>query len=559
MKTISAQEFESLYGDPTQYGFEKKDEKKSFIDSIRERQQARSQELAGRIEAGQGIGSTALQTAGQVVALGGDIIGEGINKVTGGLIPKAIEAGSKLVPDFIANAGADAILGYENWKESNPEAAANLEATANLASLVPAGTLAKGGVRAGQTAGRAATEAVSGVVTAARETAAPVLSSVSGAARGVADAATLAAEGVSRIPARISTNVAEKVATREAIQALPTKVARTAVQDGIDLKDVKNLYSIPEAQKTQVKPLVDAVKKFANGDTTANPIEIIGKPIVDKLKTLEGQRVKIGEQLGEVANNLGVVTKPELSDAVIARLQAVPGLQGLTLKNGKLNFTNTSIASTLSKSDQSAIQEALQNATKWGNDKKAHLYRQELFEILGGKKKSLANITDTQEKGLEAIRQGLSDVLETKNGAYKTLSSQYRAVVQPLSSMRKLLKAEGLDEDLLDLSAALIARRLTSNAPSNPAIRQILRSMDKVVIKGKTLPNTELLQDVYNILDRYYNIEGGTTLQGQFNRALTKSRNAKDFVVDSIVDVAGKTPAVQQKAIEDVLTEIFGK
>lgn len=530
--------------------------------NIAESFQGRVEGLVDRGMSGQGAGSTLLQTLGATAGVAGDIAGEAINTATGGLIPKAIEAGSKLVPDFISNAGADIVLAYQDWKSSNPEAAANLESATNIASVVPIGAVAKSGTQAAasglKTAAATTARAVGTGVDAAANIARPVLETAGTAARTVGNAATMAVEGASRIPGRLATNVAEQTAVKEAIKELPTKVAQKAVKDGIDIIDAKQLYEIPTPQKPMVKKLVDSVKNFAEGKTKINPAEEVGKPIVAKIKVLNSQKGKIGQQLGEVADNLGTVTKPELETAVFDSMTKVPGLNGLKIAEDGLDFADTSLASSLSAADQSVISEAFVNATKGGTGKSAHLYRQELFEILGGKKKSLSNMTDTQERALEAIRKGLSNVLETKNPQYKKLSAQYRAVVQPLNDLNKLLKAQGLDDDLLNMSAALLARRLTSNAASNPQIRQILRSMDKVTLKGKTLPNVEMLQDVYNILDKYYNIEGGTTLQGQVGRAVSKSLNAKDLVTSAITENIGITPAVQRKALENMLAEILG-
>ena len=36
-----------------------------------------------------------------------------------------------------------------------------------------------------------------------------------------------------------------------------------------------------------------------------------------------------------------------------------------------------------------------------------------------------------------------------------------------------------IDEDILDMSAGLLARRLTSNSASNPKIRLLLRQLDE--------------------------------------------------------------------------------
>ncbi len=181
-----------------------------------------------------------------------------------------------------------------------------------------------------------------------------------------------------------------------------------------------------------------------------------------------------------------------------------------------------------------------------------------MFEILGGKKKSLTNITDTQEKAYEAIRKGLSDVLETKDKSYKVLSNEYRKTIQPLQDIRKFMKSvAGADEDILDMSAGLLARRLTSNAASNPQLRQILRNLDNATkVKGKTSLSIENLQDFYNVIEKYYpEVTGKTSLKGQFEGALENVGGIGDLVTKVGEKVIGKSDAVKRKVLKDAIMD----
>jgi hypothetical protein len=368
-------------------------------------------------------------------------------------------------------------------------------------------------------------------------------------------------DSASRIPSRIATNVVEKQATREAVQALPTKLAQNAANEGIDIADIQELSKIDKTFKEPAKKLLNIVQKFARGETKTNPIEVVGQPIVNRIKQLESARGKVGQKLGEVANKLGVVAQEELITPVFNKLKSVSGLNGLKLKNNALDFSDTVLASDLSKADRSSIQKIFDEAVKWGNGKRKHLLRQELFEVLGGKKRSLSNITDTQEKAFEAIRSGLSDVLESKNGLYKSLSNDYRKIVQPLGDIRKFMKnTAGATEDILDMQAGLLARRLTSNAASNPQIRGLLKALDSATsVKGKAQLSVEKLQDFYNILDRYYDIAGKTGFQGQVKAGVEKAGGIKDAVLGTIKEFAGSTQATRTKALEELLTDLLGK
>jgi hypothetical protein len=80
--------------------------------------------------------------------------------------------------------------------------------------------------------------------------------------------------------------------------------------------------------------------------------------------------------------------------------------------------------------------------------------------------------------------------------------------------MRRFMKTlPDATEDILDMQAGLLARRLTGNAQSNPQIRNILKMLDKATGKTGTKDSVEALQDLYNIFDKYYSIAGKTGFQ----------------------------------------------
>lgn len=449
---------------------------------------------------------------------------------------------SPIIQKFIPLVGEENIQKVQDWAQAHPDAAANLQDVFDIATTVAGAKGASSTVRA-----------------SAKNISAP-LKNTGEAIKNVSKKAfqqvdTVATEAA-RIPSRIGTNLAEKSAKQSTIRGLPTDVAKRAAQDGIDVNDVKFLYKVPSESKKYIKELADVTKKFSEGSTKKNPIEIVGKPIVERIKELNKQAGLVGKNLGDTANTIGNFTSKEITPALLSELKKVPGLNGIRLgKGNKLIFSDT-VLSDLSKSDKTSIQKIFTQAAKPGTGKSKHLLRQELFEILGGKKKSLQAITDTQDKAFQAIRKALSDVLETKNPAYKKLSNDYRKIIQPLQDMKKLLKVTG-DEDILNMSAGLLARRLTSNAASNPQIRAILRAMDKAVKGGKSQVRVETLQDVYNILNKYYDISGKTSFQGQVKAGIESAKGIGDVALQAVKGIAGETPAVRQKALEAIFKEIF--
>lgn len=373
---------------------------------------------------------------------------------------------------------------------------------------------------------------------------------------GIKDTAWVISEQVWRIPSNIKTNVATQKATQEAINRLPSKIAQTAVRDGVDIADATQLPKVISKIKPQAKELLKTIRDFEKNPRGTNPIEIVGKPITQKLKQLESARLKAWNKLWTVADILPKVTSNEALNSVFNAIKKVPWLSGVKIKwDGVLDFANTTLATSLTKWDRTAIQKVFNDATSAGTGKSKHLLRQELFEVLWGKKKSLTNMTDTQEKAFDAIRKWLSDLLESKSGQYKALSNEYRKIVQPLSEMRRFMKTlPEATEDILDMKWGLLARRLTSNAVSNPQVRQLLRNLDKVT-GGKTTESVEAMQDLYNILDKYYNIAGKTGLKWQVQSSIEWS--VRWTIWQAVKWFAWQSEAVVKKAINDLMEDLL--
>lgn len=441
----------------------------------------------------------------------------------------------------------------DTWAKENPDLAKNTQNVIEIATTLVGAKGVTSAVPFVKKTAQTGVEAVQTGVETATKAVAPIV-------RSATDAAGMVAEGAARVPGRVATNVAEKQALNKSIGELSSDVAKAAVRDGLDINDVKSLYQMPKTVKPQAKELFETVKKFAAGDKTVDPIETVGRPIVARLKELDSLKGEIGQKLGVVAENLGNVTAKEMYPAVFANLKKIPGLSGLTVSTkGILNFKNTVLTTAETAADRRAIQSMFTSAIKNGTGKQKHLLRQELFEVLGGKKKSLSNLTDTQEKAYEAIRKGLADVLDAKNPEYKALNMEFARTVRPLTDMRKAMRAvHGATEDVLDMNAGLLARRLTSTSLSQGQLRTILEALDNAtVIKGSTLETTEGLQNLYNILSKTYNLAPSTGFEGSIKNAVTSGGGFIDRITKALGGVAGETPAVRQKALENVLDDIL--
>lgn len=434
--------------------------------------------------------------------------------------------------------------------------------TEGLTTVLGGGQIARGAVTGARTAISSADDLVRNAVANARIVAGDLT-------RGIGETVSETVKktsslkdliGKPRIQSRVATNIRDRIDTNRAINELPTPTAQNAVRDGIEIRDVNTLLEVsPKLDKTLGRELFERVKETDAGSVVDEPIEIVGRPIVDRIKLLDSEANRVGQELGEVAKTLGRVTKTQLTKSVLDRLKKASGLQELRLnKNGTLDFSRTNLTSRATLSDRNAIQDAFTNAVRGGSGQQAHRFRQELFEVLDGKKRSLENITGTQERALNAIRQGIADVLDAKNPQYKALSQDYAEIMRPLGEIRKKIKAlnPDLTDDILEMNAGIIARRLTGTSISRGEIKNLLRQLDEVSDSlGSTAQSTEALQDLYNVLNNYYQIAPPTGFQGGIESAIDTSVGG--FVGRNIRDVAGQTPAVRQQALENLLTELL--
>mgnify|MGYP001616064091 CR=1 FL=1 len=561
MKTISAKEFKKQYGEATLAQFEKPTEEPGYFqrvgEQIKQTFTGLKSDIAKQNEVITGqVDEPPIKTGFKktIAAMRGGLrIGGAVAKTA--LTPVMEAPIVKPATEFVGEKLAETtpMKKFQEWATRHPEAAKDIMNVVDVAGLF--------GVKAATAPlARGATNVTKKAVQVAGDVVKASAKATTRAGEATRGAIIPIVEEAKRIPARLQTNIAQKQAVQETISRLPSKVAREAAQDGIEAGDIRTIYNITKEQKAPLKKLANVVKEFSEGKTKTNPIEVVGKPIITRLKELESARTKVGAKLGNVSKKLGIITTQETTPVILKRLQKVPGLERLTTnKNGLLDFKNTVLTTIETASDRKALQNAFNAATKRGKGERKHLLRQELFEILGGKKRSRLNLTDTQEKGLDAIRKGLSDVLESKSKGYKSLSNQYRQIITPLKEMRKVMRVVGEEEDILNMSAGLLARRLTSAATSNPQIKAILNAMDKATkVSGKTRLSVETLQDFYNILEKYYDIAPKTGFQAQVKQGVEKAVGGPlNYIAKQFESYIGETPAVRQRALERIIEEVL--
>lgn len=532
------------------------------------------------------IPEKALRVTGDVAGMGVDTIYKVFENTVlpiSNAINKAIDAGQIKLglakpEDFakrdqiISDVTNGVITKYDEFAKQYPNLAKDAESVFNIASMVPV-------VKVG-------TSAVKGTANATIKTAKATKDAIQNTAEGIKDVTGGMVKNIKTKTGDVIENVkinrVEKAKQNAIIENLGSETKKSAARSGIELSDINTIGEFDKKNIPAIQKMVQMAEDVQNGKTGIDPLDVVGEPIRKRVLNLNERADEIGKKLGETARNLKDVKYNELEKNVLGRLQKVSGLRGLKVVDRldelgnkvldtkgdpikDLDFSETTLMSRANKAEREAIQTAFEEATRSGTGVSKHLYRQELFEILDGKKKSLSTLTDTQEKALDAIRGGLSDVLESKNKGYKDLSNQYRKIVQPLADLRKL--AKNIDPnnstDILDEASGNLARRLTSYAASKVQIKKVLQQLDEATSeKGATLRETQDLMDAYNVVSKYYNIAGGTSLEGINMRSMMKSlkmSGVSDRVLEILDEYGGTTSAVKRQKLNDLLTEALNK
>lgn len=477
--------------------------------------------------------------------LGGTLFGKAIEPATSveQLAGDVIQTGALLVPGTSILGGAatgGAILGGQAMSEEK-----SLEDVSKMTALGAAG----GGL-------------ISGAIVGAEKFAGPTAKLVSKAAgnikpvvTGTGEVIKAAGRTLKSIPENVAVNVGELQAKEAAIKAIASKAGQNAVRKGVDIADATTLQKA--IQTPEAKNLIQTIKNYAAGDKAVSPFEIVGKPIVNRLKTLDTQVKDFAKQLDSVAQDLKGISVGDVSNIDKSVIEGLKKLQ-VSIKKGGLDFSGSSL-------------EGVGNSGKIVENVFKRLQTAaDAFDLHNLKKyidsnvsygKRVEGLDAGAERLLKTWRKAIDDTLDTQFIDYNKVNTELAKRISPLEDLKGILKnADGLDDDLLSQKAGIIARRITSAAASNPEIKQILRNLDSFTSgKGKTLGKIENLQDLYNVLNKYYDIAPKTGFQNLVKEGVNSPIGIVDQATEAVKDFAGTTNAVRQKALEDYLTELLTK
>lgn len=518
------------------------------------------------------------QTTGEQIFQTAGALTTGLAEALGGA---AFETAKAVAPKFLEQMSADAlnkvmssdeaqaVVGewsklINDLNENDPRLARNLlatlEITAGVADLLGSkGAIrgaATGAVRGAEFLGSTARGAKEGILSRAVATQAkarPITDILKGAGEKVG-------RTISQLPERIE--VAGEVAAEASEQfRTATPAARELATSGLDIRTVKKIEDAPPELNKVFTEILDEADKAVKGETARPTPEIAGQQLNKIVSEADNYRKEVGQKLGEVAEGLKL-TAPAARQRVLARLREIPGLEKLSINNkGKLVFKGTTLSTSANSSARKRIQQFFDDI-KGRDGYGYHQLRQEIFEIQGGRKKAKVELTDTEDKALDAMRKGLADSLETVSDEYKAINQQYAQVAEPMKRLRRFYSGlENASDDILDEYSGILMRRLTGSAVSGPKLRQSLQELQDILKASGRDPGVDLvkLQEFQNVIDKLYpELVKDTSFAGQTALGIRKA--TKEGLIDKGIDVATKagqvTPEFQRQKLRELLESI---
>ena len=564
MATITRKQFEEKYGAVSDFQKSQTGERPNYMKRLTENVGTDIYDRTNRVgdilkNPDTNIATKGLQTFGQGAGLAANTLEQTVAQIPG--VDKVVEgigsginwlATSKWSP---AKYAGDVIGSSEKLQEAtrlydtDQSFKDTVDAVANIGRL---GMDVQGVVNSAGFV-RNVTNKLGNKITPALQRGVDSVSSVTKSLRGT----KLGNNAVTRAGERLKTNLQANKATNQAIDSLPSKVARDSVRQGVELPDAQFLNKIPKAQKVPLAKLYEATKKFVAGKSKTNPIEIVGKPVAKRLQQLQAQTTKLGARLDTVASSLkGKVVNGY--DNVVSSVNESLSKLDIGIKGNKLSFKGSAFEN-LGKNGE-LIKTVYQKLMKSKDAADFHKIKKLIDNAVDFGKKG-EGLTGDAQRLLKGWRKQIDTTLDNQFKSYNTVNTELAKRIRPIKDLTKALKADGLDVDLVNMKAGMLMRRITSNAQSNPAIRQILRDLDSATkVKGKVALNVEKLVDFYAILEKYYpEIVGKNTFKGQITGAVENVQGVQEMIVGSLKKISGKTDAVQRHAIEALMDDLFKK
>jgi len=353
-------------------------------------------------------------------------------------------------------------------------------------------------------------------------------------------------------------DVVEEVVSAERNLVNPT-ISRTASKRGFNDIDSNFIASLDDNQKAFAKKAIE-LAETAQTDKRAlygsRPIDIVGDNLVNKVTPIKKLSDTFGEKVDEVAKELR--GKEVDNSQLITSLQVVLDNQGITLKGGKWDFSNSVYKNT--PTIQNELGKAFDSILNLPDDAfQTHIFKKSIDEIVDfgtqgeGLKGTSANI-------LKGLRREADQLLDTNFSTYKLANDNYKVTRDLIEEVE-----DNLGKNLNKEKAAAKLRAIFSNRETRGNIKNTIAKIDEIAKRFGVDTTDNLLDQALftEILEDLYGTQAITSLRGEVEKAVGGLRAVVDGIRDPIRGigniagevierVSGQTENARRQFLKDI-------
>jgi hypothetical protein len=296
------------------------------------------------------------------------------------------------------------------------------------------------------------------------------------------------------------------------------------------------------------------------------PADVAGEVYLNKINDVKAINRAAGKEIGQAAKKLKGKEFP-VADIGDNFLEALDGLK-VKVIDGKLNFDDALVSGAGRKK---AIQDVFGRMVRNKNPDALDLHELKQFiDETVSYGKSIRGLSGKAERTLKDLRLSIKNRLEENFPEYATANKAYSDSIGALDEVQRLA---GKNTDLTSNSAsgtlASLARRLTSEAQSRGQVAESLKQLDEVLKehagrgvkllegKGDGAANLRVLMKYANELDRVTGSAANTSFTGASENAIKAAVGPKQFIADKAVEAAKGLAGVSQENAYKAMREFL--
>lgn len=360
---------------------------------------------------------------------------------------------------------------------------------------------------------------------------------------------------INRIKEHVGQNIDDAAARAEKIKNAPTPAIADGYRVGLADDIINRASSADDATKEAMANMLDIAEEGARGSRTMSvPAEYAAR----QYELLDKTRAGIGTKLGEAIDNIPDVTvdmRPAYS-----QVDDLLGQNGISVKNGKLNFSQSSLA----PEARTAVQKAYDLLHEAGDvvDAKVVHSKDSLFSNFNrelrtaGQPPVLVSVNGETRNIFDVLRDVYRSPLDNISPEIRGLNQEY-AIYRTMVDLTdetvfKTAKLNGIEIDPA-AQAAVNLRRLDTEALSQPAFLSVTRKLDDMARQnGYVGPKPEELVYFSNDIRPLFPNSSTVAAPGGFYGSI---RSAVSGVADRLLKMGAVTPEDQLKALREILGE----